>query len=372
MYKIVGGDGREYGPVTGEQLRKWIAEGRISADTQVQGPGSLAWKPAAAYHDFEIAFAQAGTPSASQPFVPPPPTAKTSGLAIAALILGLVGLGCNFLTALPGLICGLLALVKIPKSGGHLKGKGLAISGICVSIVAMIVASMWMYGLYKGVRKVVKGVTGIAENMQRVNACVGEQMAAQTVKLLGGTGEVVVINMDFGPLTNSMFTGPGESFRRAIEAQPGMKLVVVESRSSEAAQMDSQSPEAFLLTLAANHTEADAIVSFVGLNLSTAQSETLDTSKLPKVLVHNLTPHGRCKELIQSGVITAGVVHRQGTDGGVFEQYDEKATCAQIFDAQYEWVSKDNIEQIAAKWQQFQQTMPQMQRTPLPGGGEDN
>ena len=29
-YIIIGGDGKEYGPVSGEQLRQWIADGRAT------------------------------------------------------------------------------------------------------------------------------------------------------------------------------------------------------------------------------------------------------------------------------------------------------------------------------------------------------
>jgi hypothetical protein len=43
-----------------------------------------------------------------------------------------------------------------------------------------------------------------------------------------------------------------------------------------------------------------------------------------------------------------------------------------MFDAQYEWVTKDNVEAVAAKWQQIQRTTPQLQAFPQPGGGEDN
>ena len=30
MYKIIGGDQKEYGPVTAEQLRLWVTEGRVA------------------------------------------------------------------------------------------------------------------------------------------------------------------------------------------------------------------------------------------------------------------------------------------------------------------------------------------------------
>ena len=36
MYKIIGGDEREYGPVTPEQLRLWISEGRVNARTKAR------------------------------------------------------------------------------------------------------------------------------------------------------------------------------------------------------------------------------------------------------------------------------------------------------------------------------------------------
>jgi hypothetical protein len=45
MYKIIGGDQREYGPITSEQLRQWIAEGRANGQTKVQTEGSSEWKP---------------------------------------------------------------------------------------------------------------------------------------------------------------------------------------------------------------------------------------------------------------------------------------------------------------------------------------
>jgi hypothetical protein len=45
MYKIIGGDQKEYGPVSGEDLRRWIAEGRLNAATLALAEGSSEWKP---------------------------------------------------------------------------------------------------------------------------------------------------------------------------------------------------------------------------------------------------------------------------------------------------------------------------------------
>ena len=33
MYKIIGTDGRPYGPVSAEEIRRWIAENRVNAQT---------------------------------------------------------------------------------------------------------------------------------------------------------------------------------------------------------------------------------------------------------------------------------------------------------------------------------------------------
>ncbi len=133
MYKIRGSDQKEYGPVSGEVLKQWIAEGRANGQTPVLKEGDPVWKALSSFSEFSDALSAAGprpTPGATGmagpavPAVPPRP----AGLAIASLVLGL--LGC---TAPIGLILGIVALVKINKSRGQLGGQGLAIAGTCLS-----------------------------------------------------------------------------------------------------------------------------------------------------------------------------------------------------------------------------------------------
>ena len=52
MYKILGADQREYGPVTADQLRQWITEGRANSQTMVQGPDSTEWRPLSSFAEF--------------------------------------------------------------------------------------------------------------------------------------------------------------------------------------------------------------------------------------------------------------------------------------------------------------------------------
>ena len=52
MYKIIGADQKEYGPVTADQLRQWVAEGRVSGQTSVWSEGAGEWKALSAFPEF--------------------------------------------------------------------------------------------------------------------------------------------------------------------------------------------------------------------------------------------------------------------------------------------------------------------------------
>jgi hypothetical protein len=52
MFKIIGADGQQYGPVSAEQLRQWIVEGRANAQTLIQAEGSADWKPLGQFPEF--------------------------------------------------------------------------------------------------------------------------------------------------------------------------------------------------------------------------------------------------------------------------------------------------------------------------------
>src|SRR2546427_2801547 len=45
MFKIIGADQKEYGPVTADQINAWILEGRANGQTLVQAQGRNEWKP---------------------------------------------------------------------------------------------------------------------------------------------------------------------------------------------------------------------------------------------------------------------------------------------------------------------------------------
>lgn len=52
MFTIIGGDGKEYGPVTVEQVRLWLAAGRANLATRARRTGEDAWRPLDEFPEF--------------------------------------------------------------------------------------------------------------------------------------------------------------------------------------------------------------------------------------------------------------------------------------------------------------------------------
>ena len=61
MFTIIGGDNREYGPVSTDQVRAWINAGRANLDTKARTIGSEEWRRLGDYPEF------APTPARSLP-----------------------------------------------------------------------------------------------------------------------------------------------------------------------------------------------------------------------------------------------------------------------------------------------------------------
>ncbi len=57
-YKIIGGDGREYGPVPLAELKAWIMDGRVDGPTQVCRSDSTMWTVAASYAELQPEIGQ--------------------------------------------------------------------------------------------------------------------------------------------------------------------------------------------------------------------------------------------------------------------------------------------------------------------------
>lgn len=84
------------------------------------------------------ALVDAGLEPVKPQYTLPVEGAKTSGMAIASLILGICSIFTCGLSAIVGLVLGIVGLRSIRKSQGWLKGAGLAIAGIAVSGTALL------------------------------------------------------------------------------------------------------------------------------------------------------------------------------------------------------------------------------------------
>jgi hypothetical protein len=63
----------------------------------------------------------------------------TNGMAVAALVLGIVGLFCGFFVpSILGIVFGFLARKQIDESGGLQQGEGMALAGIITGFIGII------------------------------------------------------------------------------------------------------------------------------------------------------------------------------------------------------------------------------------------
>ncbi len=62
MYRIRGGDGGEYGPVSAQQLQQWIADGRANRQSLVLGSGQTEWKALETFPEFAGALSISSLP----------------------------------------------------------------------------------------------------------------------------------------------------------------------------------------------------------------------------------------------------------------------------------------------------------------------
>jgi TM2 domain-containing membrane protein YozV len=90
MYKIMGTDGRQYGPVGADQVRAWLAENRANAHTLIQGEGSIEWKPLVSFPEFASEFRMAPPPVTGT--VSDPRASNKTAAGVCAILLGCLGI----------------------------------------------------------------------------------------------------------------------------------------------------------------------------------------------------------------------------------------------------------------------------------------
>ena len=152
MYKIIGADKNEYGPVSADQIRQWIAEGRINAQTQVWPEGAANWIPISALPEFAEALARLAPPSTVTPpamGAPAPAQFAYAGTGDYDLdIGGCIGRGWELMKSNFGLVVGATIVYGLIQFGVSMLGK-IPKLGIVVTLCNYVFLSgPLMAGLY--------------------------------------------------------------------------------------------------------------------------------------------------------------------------------------------------------------------------------
>jgi hypothetical protein len=146
IYKTIGKDGHEYGPATGEQIRQWIAEGRVERQTPVFVDGAKDWNFVGLLPEFAHCF----TGEAPPPIAPLKPGTspagrmpRTNSFATAGLVCGILSVTfvccCGgFPFNILGLVFSIIALVHISERPELQAGRGLAIAGLILCLISFL------------------------------------------------------------------------------------------------------------------------------------------------------------------------------------------------------------------------------------------
>ena len=139
MYRIIGTDGKTYGPVALAQVRLWIVQGRADSRTPVCVDGASDWTFLGLLP--ELAGDFAGTPPSIVAIRPVATAARgTNGFATAGLICGLLSWTCCCCVPfnLLGLVFSIIALLQISSQAEPQEGRTSAIVGLVLSATNLL------------------------------------------------------------------------------------------------------------------------------------------------------------------------------------------------------------------------------------------
>jgi hypothetical protein len=149
-------NGTKYGPVPLEQLRQWIAEGRVTACDLVWTEGMASWQAASSV----AALADAAPPggAAPVPSAPPAPPGYYTGAvlpnapgAVGGMICGIVGtvLSCMCFGSIVSIILGIVAIQQSRKARDLIAmnplaygGRGMASAGMVLGIISICLGAI--------------------------------------------------------------------------------------------------------------------------------------------------------------------------------------------------------------------------------------
>ena len=133
--------------------------------------------------------------------------------------------------------------------------------------------------------------------------CIGAQLAEETVRLLQGQGDIVVLNY---PGDDALTRAQLRGLRRALESHAGIKILAVEGpRGGDPNEAETPNglAVAFLDRVLTRYPNAAALVSFIGVpDNSEGPFSRIDPAKLPAVVALSVRRTDQPEGLLSSRV----------------------------------------------------------------------
>ncbi len=168
MYRIIGADGREYGPATADQVRGWITEGRVDAQTRIMAEGTAQWKPLTEYLEFAPMHARTTPPLSVPGPISIALTPRNNSMAVMGMVMGVLSITCGmcccygFPFNVLGIIFSLVALAQIGNNPQSQQGRPLAIAGLVLSILSLVLSAlMLLLGFALSTPDIVRRIHGL-------------------------------------------------------------------------------------------------------------------------------------------------------------------------------------------------------------------
>ena len=146
MYKIIGADGKEYGPITAEQLKQWIAEGRANRQTKILPEGGTEWRTLAEIPELAAALPISPLPTPVMATGVGSATEQVRGPAVGLIVTAILG----FLAQVAALVMNVLGVSlgamqkQVPTEAWVNMFSGTL--GVVGSVLGMAVSVIILYG----------------------------------------------------------------------------------------------------------------------------------------------------------------------------------------------------------------------------------
>ena len=145
MYKIIGADGKEYGPITSEQLRQWMAEGRANLQTRVLPEGATEWRSIGELQEFGAVAPGTVPVMRAVPASDPVGAELVNGPAVGLIVVAIIGVILQIISLIFNLAgASFLAGSRMPNEAWANMFSGPA--GMASSIVGILVSGVILFG----------------------------------------------------------------------------------------------------------------------------------------------------------------------------------------------------------------------------------